>query len=336
MFAMQLTEMGPLSDRPVVPSEIPVPIPGPGQLVLRVVACGVCRSNLHMVHGDWAANGVPARLPITPGHEVAGIVHAIGLGVTDFMPGDRVGVQPLWWTCEECRFCRSGQEELCASRVITGEHVDGGYAEFMLATAAHSYRIPDGLDLVEAAPMFCPGITAYSAVEKLGLGAGDRVAVYGVGGVGHMAIQFALLTGAEVIAVTSSPRHREVMAALGDVEVVDPEMIPAGRLQVDGALLFAPSNEVAARALADLRPGGTLVCGVIADFPAFSFATGKSIVASILGSRRQMREVLSLAERGEVHTVVESFPLSQAPEVLELLEQGRVPARAVLVNEVTA
>src|SRR5262249_47767989 len=152
--------------------------------------CGVCRSNLHMIEGDWVDGGVPAISPIVPGHEVTGVVAALGGGVDGFAEGDRVGVQPLWWTCEECEFCTSGREQLCHRRVITGEHVDGGYAEYMTANAAHAYPIPDALDLVEAAPLFCPGITAYGAVGHLDVGPGDTVAVFGLGGVGHMAVQF--------------------------------------------------------------------------------------------------------------------------------------------------
>jgi len=129
-----------------------------------------------MIEGEWVDSGVPAISPIIPGHEVTGRVAEVGVGVTDFAVGDPVGVQPLWWTCEECEFCSSGREHLCHERKITGDHVDGGYAEYMISYEAHTYQVPENLDLIEAAPLFCPGITAYGAVDRLSIGAGDTVA----------------------------------------------------------------------------------------------------------------------------------------------------------------
>src|SRR5262245_28628095 len=146
MYANQLDRPAPIAERPLHWRRRGVPEPGPGQILLKVAACGVCRSNLHMIEGDWVDGGVPAISPIVPGHEVTGVVAALGGGVDGFAEGDRVGVQPLWWTCEECEFCTSGREQLCHRRVITGEHVDGGYAEYMTANAAHAYPIPDALD----------------------------------------------------------------------------------------------------------------------------------------------------------------------------------------------
>lgn len=331
--AIQLDHTAALASGPLVWRPVETPEPLPGQLRIKVVACGVCRSNLHMIEGDWAAGGLPAISPIVPGHEVTGTVDAIGAGVTGFSIGDPVGVQPLWNTCETCEYCLTGREQLCLQRVITGEMVDGGYAEYMISTAAHTYLVPPELDLVEAAPLFCPGITAYGAISKLDLSSGRRLAVFGLGGVGHMAVQFARVAGAEVTAVARSAHHLEVARELGaehvvDASAVDPAEVLAGTM--DAAVVFAPSDVVAQQALASLKRGGTVVTGVIASFGTITFAEGKTITESILGSREQMREVLDLAARGVVRTVVDTFPLKDAQEVLGLLADRRLRSRAVL------
>lgn len=331
--AIQLDHPATLASRPLAWRRVPTPDPGPGQLRIKVVACGVCRSNLHMIEGDWAAGGLPAISPIVPGHEVTGTVDAVGAGVEGFAIGDPVGVQPLWSTCEVCEYCRSGREQLCLQRVITGEMVDGGYAEYMISMAAHTYPVSPELDLVAAAPLFCPGITAYGAISKLNLSAGDRVAVFGLGGVGHMAVQFAIAAGAEVTAVARSAGHLQVAHELGaahlvDASAVDPAEVLAGSM--DAAVVFAPSDTVAQQALASVKRGGTVVTGVIASFGTITFADGKTIIESILGSRAQMREVLALAAAGTVRTVIDTFPLRDAQDVLGLLADGRLRSRAVL------
>lgn len=331
--AIQLDHTAALASGPLAWRSVETPEPLPGQLRIRVVACGVCRSNLHMIEGDWAGAGLPAISPIVPGHEVTGTVDAVGADVTGFSVGDRVGVQPLWNTCETCEYCLTGREQLCLQRVITGEMVDGGYAEYMISTAAHTYHLPPELDLVEAAPLFCPGITAYGAISKLDLAPGRRLAVFGLGGVGHMAVQFARAAGAEVTAVARSAHHLEVARELGaehlvDASAVDPAEVLAGSM--DAAVVFAPSDVVAQQALASLKRGGTVVTGVIASFGTITFAEGKTITESILGSRAQMREVLDLAARGVVRTVVDTFPLQEAQDVLGLLADRRLRSRAVL------
>ncbi|MBM9468721.1 alcohol dehydrogenase catalytic domain-containing protein [Nakamurella leprariae] len=335
MHAVELDSPAPIADHPLHWRETDTPEPGAGQVLIQVAGCGVCRSNLHMVEGDWVDGGVPAISPIVPGHEVTGTVAALGEGVTDFAVGDPVGVQPLWWTCEECEFCTTGREQLCHQRLITGEHVDGGYAEFMLATAAHTYRVPAGLDLVEAAPLFCPGITAYGAVQQLDLRPGMQVAVFGLGGVGHMALQFALLTGADVIGVARSADHLRVAEDLGATRVVDASAQDPGEVladSMDAVLTFAPSGAVTAQALKTLKWGGTLVTAVPFSVQDLPFNQGQTIKCSILGNRAQMREVLELAAQGKIRTVVDRFPMEQAQPVLERLAAGSLRSRAVLEN----
>lgn len=335
MFAQELDTPAPLSASPLNWRATARPEPGEGQLVIEVASCGVCRSNLHMVQGDWVAGGVPAISPIIPGHEVTGRVAAVGAGVTDFAVGDPVGVQPVWWTCEECEFCTSGREQLCHRRIITGEHVNGGYAEFMLANAAHTYRVPDSLDLVDAAPLFCPGITAFGAVEKAAIVPGQRVAVFGLGGVGHMAVQFARLAGGEVIAVGRNPEHLRVARSLGASAVVDstdPAQLAALEDSADVVLTFADADVVTEQAFRALKWGGTLVAGVPLNVAGFHFNKAQTIKASILGNREQMRTVLELAAAGKITTVVERFAMADAAHALDLLASGRLSSRAVLHN----
>lgn len=324
-----------LSEAPLHWSETERPEPAPGQLLIEVVGCGVCRSNLHMIEGDWVDGGVPAISPIIPGHEVTGRVAVVGEGVSGFSVGDPVGVQPLWWTCEECEFCTSGREQLCPERIITGEHVNGGYGEFMLSNAKHTYLIPGGLDLAEAAPLFCPGITAKGAVDKLDVGPGDVVAVFGLGGVGHMAVQLAVLTGAEVVAVGRTPAHLEVARDLGaarTVDSTDAEAMAGIAGTADAVLTFAGADSVTEQAMRTLKWGGTLVSGVPITVKDFHFNTGQTIKGSLLGNREQMREVLRLAAEGVIRTVVEPFPMDQAQEALGRLASGSLRSRAVLVN----
>lgn len=333
MRAHELDQPAPLAENPLHWRTTEVPTPGHGQVVIEVAACGVCRSNLHMIEGDWVDGGVPGISPIIPGHEVTGTVSAIGPGVIDFDLGDRVGVMPLWWTCETCEYCTSGREQLCHQRRITGEHVNGGYADFMLANAAHTYHVPDGLDLVDIAPLFCPGITAYGAVDKLDVGPGDTVAIFGLGGVGHMAVQFAALTGARVVAVGRNREHLDVAAELGAAATVDTSdavALAALADTADAVITCAPSNSVSEQAMRALKWGGTIVSVVPFSIDGLPFNKEQTVKASLLGTRAQMREVLRLAAAGSIRTVVDRFPLAEATRVLDLLQQGRLRSRAVL------
>jgi len=332
--AMVLGSPGPVESGVVWGAEVPDPDPGPGQVVLEVAACGVCRSNLHMVEGDWVRYGVPAFTPIVPGHEVVGRVVAQGAGVETPVLGQRVGVQPLWSTCGRCEYCLQGRDQLCRAKQITGETVHGGYAPYMLATAAHAHPVPDELDDAEAAPLFCPGITAYNAVSKASLRPGSAVAVFGMGGVGHMVVQFAMLGGAEVHVVSRGRGHLELATELGahPVPATEAEAVLAAAGGMDASIVFAPSDEALARALSVTKPGGTVVLGVHAAAGELSFDQEKRLVGSLIGSRQQMREVLALAAAGKVRAHCERFPLEDAAEALARLKRGDVRARAVLVR----
>lgn len=336
MKAVVLTTPAPLDQDPLRVEDVPDPQPGPDEIVVRVRACGICRSNLHMIEGDWMDSGTPSMLPIIPGHEVVGVVESVGALVQNPAVGDRVGVQPIWSTCGVCRYCRSGAEQRCQSKQITGETLNGGYAELMLAKAAFALRVPDELTNVDAAPLFCPGITGYGAVASARLSPARSVAVFGIGGVGHVALQFAALTGAHTVAVSRAGSRLELARELGITDVVDASRGDAGEQLkrmggVDAALVFAPSNQAVADAVAGVRPGGVVVLGVNATIGPFSFDDEKTIVGSLLGSRQMMQEVLRIAAEGRVHVVAEEVPLEQAAEALHRLKAGGVRGRQVLV-----
>ncbi len=334
MHAVVLAAPGPIETGPVHLAELPDPQAGLGQIVVEVAACGVCRSNLHMIEGDWVGYGVPAFTPIVPGHEVVGRIVAVGSEVDWLRSGDRVGVQPLWSTCGHCRFCLTGHDQLCPAKQITGETVHGGYASLLLATAAHAHPLPDGLDAVEAAPLFCPGITAYNAMSKVAPAPGSKLALFGVGGVGHLVLQLAALAGAEVYAVARSSEHLALAEELG-ARPVDAGRDPLKALTaagaMDAAIVFAPSDRALHQAVSAVRPGGTVVLGVHAQLGEVPFDQEKRVVGTVIGSRQQMREVLDLAAAGKIRAHTETYPLDQAAEVLTRLKQGRVRARAVLV-----
>lgn len=335
MQAMILESTGQVESGVLRLAEVEKPSPGRGEVVIAVSACGVCRSNLHMIEGDWVGNGVPAFLPIIPGHEVVGFVDEVGPGVDWLTVGQYVGLQPLWSACGRCEYCLTGREQLCPGKQITGETVHGGYAEFVLANAAHCYVVPDGLDPVLAAPLFCPGITAYSAVRRAELSPGKKVAVFGIGGVGHMVLEFAGLTGAEVIAVTRNPVHAGVAADLGARHVIDASAVDAvdALLRiggVDASIVFAPADDVVDQAIQVVKPGGTVVVGVLSRLGTFKFFEEKRIVGSVIGGRQAMREVLALAAAGLVKPVCETYKLEEAASVLGRLKRGDIRARAVL------
>ncbi len=231
----------------------------------------------------------------------------------------------------------TGRDQLCSAKQITGETVDGGYAEYMLATAAHAHPVPDAISDVEAAPLFCPGVTAYNAVSKAAPHPGSSLAVFGVGGVGHMVIQFSVLAGADVYAVTRSAQHLDLADELSarpvDASSRDPVSVLAALGGVDAAVVFAPSDEALRQAVASIKPGGTVVLGVHAQVGALPFADEKRVVGSIVGSRQQMRDVLALAAAGKVRAHCETYALDDAVEALGRLKRGEIRARAVLVPD---
>jgi propanol-preferring alcohol dehydrogenase len=335
MRAVVLRKPKPIEQNPIDIEDTPIPNLKRGQLLVKIAACGVCRSNLHMIEGDWVKYGIPAKSPIIPGHEIVGRVVRVANDVATFREGDRVGVQALWLSCGRCEYCLSGREHLCRSKEMTGETVDGGYAEYIVANADYAYHVPSNLKDSEAAPLFCPGISAYGATKKAQLSPGKKVAVFGIGGVGHMAIQFARLYGADVVAVSRNAQHLKLAGQLGAGQIVNTSK---GTLTewvkeigpVDSSIVFAPSGSVLQLAIKATKPGGITVTGVWTEITE-PLADERKVTNSLIGSRNDMKQVLSLASAGKIRPVYDEFKLERASEVLKMLKKGEISVRAVLV-----
>jgi propanol-preferring alcohol dehydrogenase len=333
MKCMMLHKPAPIETSPLKYTDVATPSIGPRDVLVKVSACGVCHSNLHMIEGDWLDMGVPAKSPIVPGHEVTGTVDDVGNDVKNIVAGDKVGVQPLFDTCGICEPCLTGRENICDKAQITGETVDGGYAQFMKAVGTHVYRLPDNLDLVGAAPLFCPGLTAYKAVTKAEPLPGKSLAVFGIGGVGHMVVQFAKLGGARVIGVSRSNEHLRLAKEVGADAVVSSQEKDFVRNigQVDSSIVFAPSEEYISMAAKATKKGGILVMGVRGDLRDFPFSKEITVKGTAIGTRIDMQNVLKIASQDLVHAKTNVYNLSDANNVLLRLKKAEIYGRAVLV-----
>ena len=340
MQAMVLSKLAPIESRPLKMMSIDRPvIKNKNELLLKIEACGVCRSNLHLIEGDWKKHGSPSRLPVVPGHEVVGVVKQVGSGVKKVRGGDRVGIQPLFSSCLHCEYCAAGRENLCEDAEITGESVQGGYAEYISAVEEFVTPIPDNIDSEHAAPLFCPGITAYKAVKASEPGAGRTVGIFGIGGVGHLAIQLAKMQGSRVVALSRAKKHIDLSKRLGADNVVvyqdsQEQFLKSLKKEeglLDSAIVFAPSDKVIDTAIRSVKKGGVVVLGVlgnIANFPTFE---EKIVKGSVIGTRRDMADLVELAGSSGLKVVVETHRLAEANEVLARLKMSQVEARAVLV-----
>ncbi len=327
MRAMQLLEIG----KPLRLVSRDIARPAPGQLVLRVSACGVCRTDLHIVDGDLPA----LDHPIVPGHEVVGHVAEIGASAdTDaFSIGQRVGVPWLGWTCGRCRYCRSGRENLCDNARFTGYHLDGGYADYVLADGRYCFPLPDGYSDAEAAPLLCAGLIGYRTLTMAG--DAQRLGIYGFGAAAHIVAQIARFQGRQVYAFVrpgddKAKAFARTMGAAwaGDSNEAPPELL-------DAALLFAPVGALVPAALRAVSKGGTVVCGGIhmSAIPSFPYELlwGERRIVSVANlTRRDGEELLALAPRVPIRTSVEIFALEQANEALRALREGRLNGAAVL------
>lgn len=336
MRAWRLTQPGPITDSPLRLEQVPLPQPGAGEVQVRVLPCGVCRTDLHVVEGE-----LPVRAPsMTPGHQVVGEVSAAGPalpGVTMPAVGTRVGVAWLHSACGLCRFCRSGRENLCERATFTGWTVPGGYAEYLLADAAFVYELPATLEPVSAAPLLCAGIIGYRCLRQCGLDdhwVGARLGIYGFGAAGHVAIQVARARGADVYVATRGERHRQLAEELGARWVGDAADVPPAKL--DAAIMFAPAGELVPVALAALDAGGTLVLGGIhmSPIPELDYALlyrerGLRSVAN--NTRADGRAFLAEAARIPVRTQVQPFDFKDANLALQALKQDRIGGAGVLV-----
>ena len=323
---------------PLTIEDVPRPSPGPDDVLIAVEACGVCHSDLHIADGDWPQLAGIVKKPLILGHEIAGHVAEKGANVRDLQIGDRVGVPWIYWTCGTCEFCREGNENLCANQKITGVSVDGGYAEFMMAPATHATKIPGNLSSVEAAPLFCAGVTVYRALHKANISRGQRVAVFGVGGLGHLAIQIAVSLGAYVIAIDISDKKLALAKTLGASELFNAAAHDAAkklrRLGAHVALVTSAAKSAYDLAFSCLRPTGTLlVVGLPAENisfqPILMAALEVHIHASAVGTRDDLRNVLNMAAAGKLRCNVSTRPLGDANAVLEELRHVRISGRIV-------
>jgi alcohol dehydrogenase, propanol-preferring len=326
MKAMVLARPG----DPLREAERPLPSPGPGQVRLRVLACGVCRTDLHVVDGELPDLG----RPVVPGHQVVGVVDAVGPDVERLAEGDRVGVPWLGWTCGTCRFCTNGRENLCDQARFTGYHLDGGFADNAVADARYCFPIPAGYPDVQAAPLLCAGLIGYRSLRM----AGDavRLGLYGFGAAAHIVVQVARHQGRRVFAfVRAGDRDARAFAlSLGAEWAGESGEAPPEPL--DAAILFAPAGELVPTALRAVERGGTVVCAGIhmSDIPSFPYRIlwEERVVRSVANlTRRDGKEFLALAPTVPVRTEVETHPLVAANEALQRLRAGRVRGAAVLV-----
>jgi propanol-preferring alcohol dehydrogenase len=325
---MLLSRTAPAGEHPLAAVERPDRDPEAGEVSIAVEACGVCRTDLHILEGE-----VEARLPIVPGHQAAGTVLACGGGVEGITPGDRVGVGWLSSTCGECAFCRSGRENLCRLARFTGRDRDGGYAERMTAPAVAAYRLPQGFSALQAAPLLCAGVIGYRTLRLSGARRGGRLGLFGFGASAHLVIQVARHEGCEVFVFTREALHRELAREMGATWVGETGDDPG--VLLDAAAIFAPAGEIVPLALERLDRGGTLAVNAIHMSPIPSFEYGKlygeRVVRSVMNfTRRDAREFLELAARIPVRAETEIFPLEQANEALVRVAQGSVRGAAVL------
>jgi propanol-preferring alcohol dehydrogenase len=326
MRAMVLESSG----KPLVPRDLEIPVPGPGQVCVKVAACAVCRTDLHVVDGELPN----PKLPLIPGHEIVGRVDSLGEGVTGFRLGTRVGIPWLGWTCGQCRYCLSSRENLCPEARFTGYTLDGGYAEFAVADARFCFPLPEEFEDVAAAPLLCAGLIGYRSLRKTG--GARRLGIYGFGAAAHIVTQVARHQGREVYAFTRPGDTAAQGFALkigatwaGSSDETSPQ-------KLDAAIIFAPIGALVPAALRSLDRGGVVVCGGIhmTDSPSFPYKDlwHERIICSVANlTREDAREFLEMAPRVPVRTETRVFSLEEANDALEALRRGEFSGAAVLV-----
>lgn len=318
--------------------EVPKPTLAPGEVLVKIEACGVCHTDLHAAHGDWP---VKPKLPLIPGHEGVGIVEEIGEGVTSLKVGDRVGIPWLYSACGECEYCLSGKETLCLDQENGGYSVDGGYAEYCKAPANYVARIPKDVDPVEIAPILCAGVTTYKALKVSEAKPGEWVAIYGIGGLGHIALQYAVAMGFNVIAVDIHDEKLELAKKLGaDLTINGTKVDAAEEIKnkvggVQSAISVAVSQVAFEQAYRSVKRGGSLVVVGLphADLPIPIFDTvlnGVTVKGSIVGTRKDMQEAIDFAVRGKVRAIIETAPIEDINKIFDRMIKGEINGRIVL------
>ena len=340
MRAMVLSECAKIETNPLKPTNIDKhQIERSNEILLKIEACGVCHSQLHGIEGDWKHVGIPDTLPIVPGHELVGKVIEIGNGVTKFKIGDRAGITPLLEACKKCQYCDEGKEYLCESSKITGETLKGGYSEYITVVEDFATKVPDSMKSEYAAPLFCAGITAYKAVKAAEPKLDKKIGIFGIGGVGHMAVQFAKIEKCKVIAFSRTQNHLDVAKRLGaiDTMIFSKEQekflskVKEKQGLLDAAIVFAPADIVTDTAIKSVKKGGIIVIATIGKNPEFNVFEEKTIRGTLIGSTKDMEQVIKICDENNIEVIYETFPLEKANEALQKLKNSKIDARAVLI-----
>jgi propanol-preferring alcohol dehydrogenase len=330
MRAMLLPERGPVETSPLLLTELPDPAPGPGEIRVKVSACAICRTDLHVIEGDLPVR----RMPLIPGHQAVGTVDAAGAGASRFPRGARVGIAWLARTCGECAFCAADRENLCDRPVFTGYHRDGGFAEYAVVPEAFAYPLPSAFRDAEAAPLLCAGIIGFRALRRADLPRGGTLAIFGFGSSAHIVIQIALHRGCEVLVCTRGEKHRELAKRMGASWAGEnPEEMPA---PADSAILFAPAGELVPKALRKLKKGGTLsLAGIhMSDIPSMRYEEclfyEKNVRSVTANTRQDGEELLREAAEIPLRPEIVLFPLEEANQALQLLKADKLQGTGVL------
>ena len=340
MRAMVLSECAKIETNPLKPTNIDKhQIERPNEILLKIEACGVCHSQLHAIEGDWKHVGIPDTLPSVPGHELVGKVIEIGNDVTKFKIGDRAGITPLLEACKKCQYCDEGKEYLCESSKITGETLKGGYSEYITVIEDFATKVPDSMKSEYAAPLFCAGITAYKAVKSAEPKLDKKIGIFGIGGVGHMAVQFAKIEKCKVIAFSRTQNHLDVAKRLGAIDTMvfskeQDEFLNKLKEKhglLDAAIVFAPADIVTDTAIKSVKKGGIIVIATIGKNPEFSVFEEKTIRGTLIGSTKDMEQVIKICDENDIEVIYETFPLEKANEALQKLKNSKIDARAVLI-----
>jgi propanol-preferring alcohol dehydrogenase len=322
---------------PLEIQERDIPKPGPGEVLVHLEASGLCHTDIHAAHGDWP---VKPTLPIVPGHEGVGIIEKLGEGVTTRSIGERVALPWLGYACGDCRYCVDGRETLCEKQHNTGYSIDGGFAEYAVANARFAVPVPDGVSSLDAAPLTCAGVTTYKALKVANIQPTERVAVFGIGGLGHLGVQYARILGGTVIAVDVEDPKLELARDLGAEHLVNAAKVdPVAAIQklggADVALVLAASPKVFEQAFSSLSRGGRLICVALPAEQQMSISIfetvlkGLSIIGSIVGTRQDLAEVFALHAAGRTRIIAEGRRLEQVNEAIDEVLSGKVLARLV-------
>jgi propanol-preferring alcohol dehydrogenase len=326
---MRIREPGEIDNGPLVSTEQPIPEPGNGQVRVKIKLCGGCHTDLHIAEGDIH----PPKMPITPGHQVVGVVDALGEGADNLVKGDRVGIPWLYDSCGECKYCRAGQENLCPDARFTGFHVDGGYAEYMLAEANYVLPLPKELEDDQAAPLLCAGIIGYRSLNQADLNKEERLGLVGFGASAHLAIQVARHWDCEVYVFTRSKEHRRHAEELGAAWVGGAEDIPPNKL--DRGVIFAPAGHLVPKILAKIRPGGTLAINAIHMSPipemAYNLIYMERTLRSVANATyKDGVDFIRLATEIPIRATIQMYDLDDANQALADIKYSRINGEAVL------